>query len=521
MKKKVIVSFIFVVIATILFSFSTSAAWLDSNAPTLKQGATGEYVVQLQKDLNILGYGLSTDGSFGPATLKAVKDYQSQMELEVDGSVGPATRSSIINTVNSYESSTSIQIPGSKAIVKGNTGFRVRFLQKMLGILGYSVSIDGSFGNETYNAVKKFQEDYGIGIDGSCGAETIRYINGAILGTYKPIVKETEPVTTEATTTTSTTSSSSSDTSPIIITDSDDDTTQPVSIPQISSGGALVKGSRGDRVKELQICLNYLKWNLSVDGSFGDKTLKAVKEFQKLYDLTVDGSCGSITIARINKACAEYDIRYDGNDPFVNTAEVTTSTTTTARNDTVKYATSMDTTKESKECYVGNTIKLSVIVKPTNTTLWKPIKWTTSDSTIASVDENGNLKGIKAGTTTAIAVYEAQNGSIYRKYWTITVKDYNATSIKITYTSFEGISKNILPLGSSIDLKYVLTPSNATSSVSWSTSDSKYITVDKNGKIKAIKESGNKYITLTAKTSNGKKASAKFKVVKYSPTRAC
>lgn len=60
----------------------------------LKQGAKNNSVKALQNLL--IGYGYSCgssgmDGSFGPATVKAVKAYQKDKKLTVDGSVGPAT----------------------------------------------------------------------------------------------------------------------------------------------------------------------------------------------------------------------------------------------------------------------------------------------------------------------------------------------------------------------------------------------------------------------------------------------
>lgn len=58
----------------------------------LCKGDTGTQVKNLQKFLNWYGkYGLAVDGSFGPATLKAVKTYQKMEGLAVDGFFGPAS----------------------------------------------------------------------------------------------------------------------------------------------------------------------------------------------------------------------------------------------------------------------------------------------------------------------------------------------------------------------------------------------------------------------------------------------
>ena len=66
-------------------------------APTkaLAKGNRGEGVRWLQWALADRGYSVAVDGSFGPATLAAVKAYQRDQGLAVDGSVGPATRKSL------------------------------------------------------------------------------------------------------------------------------------------------------------------------------------------------------------------------------------------------------------------------------------------------------------------------------------------------------------------------------------------------------------------------------------------
>lgn len=63
---------------------------------TLKYGAEGSQVKRLQRCLNKIDKaGLTIDGSYGPATLKAVKTFQKKHGLEVDGIAGPKTRAKI------------------------------------------------------------------------------------------------------------------------------------------------------------------------------------------------------------------------------------------------------------------------------------------------------------------------------------------------------------------------------------------------------------------------------------------
>ena len=59
----------------------------------IKYGMKGNDVANLQETLNKLGYSLTVDGSFGPKTLAAVKDYQRTNNLADDGMVGPQTQS--------------------------------------------------------------------------------------------------------------------------------------------------------------------------------------------------------------------------------------------------------------------------------------------------------------------------------------------------------------------------------------------------------------------------------------------
>ena len=83
-------------------------------------------------------------------------------------------------------------------------------------------------------------------------------------------------------------------------------------------------GSIGDEVKKLQNLLNASgNYGLAEDGKFGNKTLAAVKDYQKKNNLAVDGMVGTNTWGALNK---------------VNTATTTPTTTPTAQpSPTYKY----------------------------------------------------------------------------------------------------------------------------------------------------------------------------------------
>lgn len=70
---------------------------------TLRPGATGSDVKELQvRVAGWAGYGvnMAMDGSYGPQTTQAVKNFQSKYGLAVDGVAGPATFSKIYSIQN-------------------------------------------------------------------------------------------------------------------------------------------------------------------------------------------------------------------------------------------------------------------------------------------------------------------------------------------------------------------------------------------------------------------------------------
>ncbi|MGY1607689.1 MULTISPECIES: DUF2272 domain-containing protein [unclassified Geodermatophilus] len=70
------------------------AAFAFGDAP-LRRGSRGPGVVALQRALTTLGTPLTADGVFGPATERAVRDFQASAGLVVDGVVGSGTRAAL------------------------------------------------------------------------------------------------------------------------------------------------------------------------------------------------------------------------------------------------------------------------------------------------------------------------------------------------------------------------------------------------------------------------------------------
>jgi len=116
----------------------------------LRRGLRGEPVRRLQAKL-----GVEADGIFGPATEKALREYQGAHGLAVDGLAGPETFAQM-------------GLPELILLQVGSRGPLVKRLQKTLG-----VADDGIFGPGTKKALEKFQQDHGLTADGLAGPLTL------------------------------------------------------------------------------------------------------------------------------------------------------------------------------------------------------------------------------------------------------------------------------------------------------------------------------------------------------------
>lgn len=150
--------------------------------------------------------------------------------------------------------------PSLPVLRKGSRGEAVKTVQSLLNKKGYHLVVDGIFGTKTEDDVKDFQRKNGLVVDGIVGAKTWAKLNASVISPSPSKPKYVLP------------------------------------------SGILKYGSRGTAVKQLQTALNACGFSCgAVDGIFGNKTLNALKSFQRSEKLVVDGIYGAKTRSALNK----------------------------------------------------------------------------------------------------------------------------------------------------------------------------------------------------------------------------
>lgn len=251
----------------------------------LRIGSRGIDVTQIQKQLNAIAINYPAitpifpiDGIFGMQTDSAVRIFQRQFNLSVDGVVGKSTWykiSYIYVAVRKLAELTSLGIqneiyngayPGTP-LRYGDKGVQVQFLQYLLqAIATYDSDIrmiptvDGDFGNNTYQSVLSFQRKYHLTVDGIVGMTTWNKIY-SIFQNYEQNI------------------------------------TGPYPIPPYPQTTYQL-GATGENVRLIQEALNVVGTLYSsipvlvVDGLFGQNTAQAVRTFQRIANLNPDGIVG-------------------------------------------------------------------------------------------------------------------------------------------------------------------------------------------------------------------------------------
>ena len=212
----------------------------------LRVGMRHPIVVTLQQRLMDLGFMDNDEPTdyYGEVSQQAVKAYQRQNKLAQDGIVGPETLEAILSPEAKYY-----------AAQHGDAGSDIQRIQQRLYELGYLASgnlVTGSFGDSTQEAVVKMQNVNSLEQDGRVGRKTMNLL-------YSDEVKP----------------------------------------------NMLSYGEKSDVVLAAQQRLKLLGYMTSEpDGSYGNDTIIAVKQFQSRNDQVVDGYLGPSTRIVLNSSDA-------------------------------------------------------------------------------------------------------------------------------------------------------------------------------------------------------------------------
>jgi len=185
---------------------------------------------------------------------------------------------------------------------------------------------------------------------------------------------------------------------------------------------------------------------------------------------------------------------YNGN-PFDFTTEISEDMVLEARWGEIGKVSGVSLNKNDVSLHVGDTYKFELTILPSDAKN-KNVTWKSSDSSVVSVDKNGNIKGLKVGTATITVTTE--DGSFTAKA-TIKVTEVPKVSVSGVSLNKSNVS---LYVGNSTKLVATVKPSDATNKgVTWKSSNTSVVSVDKNGNIKGLK-AGTATITVT--TNDGK-----------------
>ena len=146
-----------------------------------------------------------------------------------------------------------------KNISQGSRGAEVWAIQRRLQARGFGPgAIDSIFGARTTKAVRAFQKFAGLTVTGTVDETTWISLAKPSFSSRKPMQRAKLPTSKQS---------------------------QEVKLEKI-----LAKGHRGSKVKTLQISLRTMGFNPGpIDGIFGIKTTRALKEFQKSKGIKANG----------------------------------------------------------------------------------------------------------------------------------------------------------------------------------------------------------------------------------------
>ena len=146
----------------------------------------------------------------------------------------------------------------------------------------------------------------------------------------------------------------------------------------------------------------------------------------------------------------------------------------------------------------GKTEMLVAKVSPDDATN-KKVTWSSSDASVAKVDDNGTVTAVKAGSAT-ITVTTVDGGKTATCKVTVTAKSFSVESVTLDKTSVT------LEVGGKVQLTATVLPAEATNkNVTWSTSDKNVVTLAPIGPTATLTAQKEGTATVTVTTADGGK----------------
>lgn len=132
----------------------------DNTASPINTG--NATISSIQEKLNSrYGTNLKVDGKYGSKTKKAfIRSLQKELNKQFNANL-------IVDGV--FGEKTKAKCPIIRATSRGNVSW---LIQAKLICLGYSVELDGIYGQKTKKVIKEFQKNKGLIVDGICGKNT-------------------------------------------------------------------------------------------------------------------------------------------------------------------------------------------------------------------------------------------------------------------------------------------------------------------------------------------------------------
>lgn len=153
-------------------------------------------------------------------------------------------------------------------------------------------------------------------------------------------------------------------------------------------------------------------------------------------------------------------------------------------------------TPDTAKVILNKTLQLQTTLEPENTS-YKALKYSSSDPEIATVTQDGLVKGLKEGTVQiTVRAFETDKKTVVN----ITVEKPFVATTGIKITNKEGLTAET---GKTLTMTAQVLPEDATNQeIIWKTSDTSKATIDDKGVLTAIRPT--EYVEVTASTKDGK-----------------